>query len=103
MTKKNQTREPATHFDLNSVQREWDTASDAYADAQISDLDFYRINFFGPAMLDACGNVTGLDVLDLGCGIGYFSRQMAEKNAAKVEASISPPTNSHTRVELKSE
>ena len=35
-------------------------------------------------MIDACGNVNGLEVLDLGCGIGYFSRQMAQKGASKV-------------------
>ena len=77
-------REPAKSFNLDSVQREWDIASDAYADAQMRGVDFYRFNFFGPAMVDACGNVNGLEVLDLGCGIGYFSRQMAEKSASKV-------------------
>ncbi len=98
MTKKNQTREPAIRFDLASVQREWDIASDAYADAQISGVDYYRLNFFGPAMVEACGNVRGLEVLDLGCGIGYFSRQMAEKGAAKVVGiDISPNQLSHAR------
>ena len=98
MTKKNQTREPATRFDLESIQREWDIASDAYADAQISGVDYYRLNFFGPAMVEACGNVKGLEVLDLGCGIGYFSRQMAKNGASKVVGiDLSPKQLDHAR------
>ena len=98
MSKKNQTREPAKRFDLASIQREWDIASDAYADAQMSGVDYYRLNFFGPAMVDACGNVNGLRVLDLGSGIGYFSRQMAQKGASKVVGvDISPNQLAHAR------
>ena len=98
MTKKNQTREPATRFDLASIQREWDIASDAYADAQMSGADYYRLNFFGPAMVEACGNVKGLEVLDLGCGVGYFSRQMARNGASKVVGiDISPNQLGHAR------
>ena len=98
MTKKNQTREPAIRFDLASIQREWDIASDAYADAQMSGVDYYRLNFFGPAMVEACGNVKDLEVLDLGCGIGYFSRQMARNGASKVVGiDISPNQLAHAR------
>ena len=72
------TREPADHFDADTVRRQWDAASEAYADAQDRGVDYYRLNFFGPAMVEACGDVQGLDVLDVGCGIGYFSRKMAQ-------------------------
>ena len=98
MTKQNQNREPATRFDLDSVRREWDFASDAYADAQLNGLDYFRLNFFGPAMIEACGNVNSLKVLDLGCGIGYFSRQMAQKGASKVVGiDISPNQLAHAQ------
>ena len=98
MTNRNQTRQPAKRFDLASIQREWDNASNAYADAQYRGIDYYRLNFFGPAMLDTCGNVNGLGVLDLGCGIGYFSRQMAKKGASKViGVDISPNQLAHAR------
>ena len=98
MTKQNQNREPATRFDLDSVRREWDIASDAYADAQLNGLDYFRLNFFGPAMIEACGNVNSLKVLDLGCGIGYLSRQMAQKGASKVVGiDISPNQLAHAQ------
>ena len=98
MTNQNQTRQPAKRFDLASTQREWDNASDAYADAQDRGVDYYRLNFFGPAMVEACGDVASLEVLDLGCGVGYFSRQMAQKGASKVAGiDISPNQLAHAR------
>ena len=64
----------------------------------MSGVDYYRLNFFGPAMVEACGNVKGLEVLDLGCGIGYFSRQMARNGASKVVGiDISPNQLAHAR------
>ena len=98
MTNQNQTRQPAKRFDLVSIQREWDIASGAYADAQDRGVDYYRLNFFGPAMVEACGDVASLEVLDLGCGVGYFSRQMAQKGASKVAGiDISPNQLAHAR------
>lgn len=84
MTEKNQMREPADRFDLNTARRDWDNASDAYADAHDRGVDYYRLNFFGPAMVEACGDVKGFEVLDLGCGTGYFSREMAKRGTKRV-------------------
>lgn len=98
MTEKNQTREPASRFDVNSVRREWDNASDAYADAQNRGVDCYRLDFFGPAMVEACGDVNGLEALDLGCGSGYFSREMAKRGAkGVVGVDLSPNQLTHAR------
>ena len=33
------------------------------------------------AQAEICGNVEGLALLDVGCGSGYFSRQMARRGA----------------------
>ena len=77
-------REAAKRFDSDSVRRQWDIASEAYAEFQERGFDHYRLHFFGPAMLDACGDVSGATVLDLGCGAGYFSRKMAKRGACRV-------------------
>jgi SAM-dependent methyltransferase len=37
-----------------------------------------------PAVFELCGDVTGLDILDLGCGEGYCSRELAARGARAV-------------------
>lgn len=37
-----------------------------------------------PAVFELCGAVEGLDVIDLGCGEGYCSRELAGRGAASV-------------------
>lgn len=91
-------RYPADRFDVDTVRQQWDAASDAYADAQDRGVDYYRLNFFGPAMTDACGDVRCLDVLDVGCGTGYFSREMAKRRANRVVGiDISPNQLEHAK------
>lgn len=38
-----------------------------------------------PALFDACGDVAGQHILDLGCGEGYCARIFAERGAQKIE------------------
>jgi SAM-dependent methyltransferase len=37
-----------------------------------------------PAVFELCGDVSGLDVIDLGCGEGYCSRELAGRGARSV-------------------
>ena len=37
-----------------------------------------------PRVLELCGDVSGMSILDLGCGEGYVGRQLAQKGAASV-------------------
>ncbi|MFL5358034.1 hypothetical protein [Archangium sp.] len=60
----------------------WDESADAWNHFVESGLDYYRVELHGPALLEACGEVTGLEVLDLGCGQGWFSRQVASRPEA---------------------
>ena len=43
-----------------------------------------RTGLLDPPMLEACGNVEGLRIIDSGCGEGRFCRILAEKGAASV-------------------
>lgn len=58
----------------------WDEAADSW-DAFVEGHDFYRTALHGPALLDHCGAVAGKHTLDLGCGQGWFSRQLADRGA----------------------
>ena len=89
--------EQPSRFDADSVREAWDYAADAYAQSQAAGRDFYRYHFFGPAQVEACGDVRGLRVLDVGCGSGYFAREMAERGARVVGADISPRMIEHAR------
>jgi 2-polyprenyl-3-methyl-5-hydroxy-6-metoxy-1,4-benzoquinol methylase len=62
-------------------RRMWDQTAPLWDRVTASGEDFYRAAFFGPALLEACGDVAGLSVLDVGCGAGYFSRHLADRGA----------------------
>jgi SAM-dependent methyltransferase len=77
------------------VQAEWDAAADAYAKGQADGRDIDRFEVFGPAHADLCGAVDGLRLLDVGCGAGYFAREMARRGAAVTGIDLSPAMLEH--------
>lgn len=79
------------------VRRSWNVMADAYDAAAGTPGDFYRTQVIGPALLDACGEVRGLRILDLGCGQGYFSRLLARAGAKVVGVDISERMIEHAR------
>jgi len=60
---------------------EFDQFSGAFE--QVKELDLIKI-WERPTVLDGLGDVTGLRVLDLGCGTGYYSRLIRQQGAAEV-------------------
>ena len=64
-------------FDAAAARAAWDQAAEAWDRGQASGRDYYRHEFFGPVQVEMCGDVGGKLVLDVGCGNGYFSREMA--------------------------
>jgi 2-polyprenyl-3-methyl-5-hydroxy-6-metoxy-1,4-benzoquinol methylase len=67
----------------------WDAAAPAWDDFVEAGLDWWRTEVHGPALLAACGDVAGHRVLDLGCGQGWFSRQLAMRGAQVTGIDIS--------------
>jgi ubiquinone/menaquinone biosynthesis C-methylase UbiE len=88
---------PPQKFDAESVRAEWDAAADAYADAQATGRDYYRFDFFGPAQVALCGDVRGRRLLDVGCGTGYFAREMALRGAMVTALDVSPGMLAHAQ------
>jgi len=71
-------------FDDRDARAAWNAAADAWDKFVESGADFYRHEVHGPALLAACEPIADLDVLDLGCGQGYFCRQLAQRGARVV-------------------
>ena len=63
------------------AQNQWDSAAEAYSEFQSAGYDYSRVEFFGPAQVQMCGDVSGLRVLDVGCGSGYMCRELSKQGA----------------------
>jgi uncharacterized protein (DUF1330 family)/2-polyprenyl-3-methyl-5-hydroxy-6-metoxy-1,4-benzoquinol methylase len=68
-------------FTDDDARAAWNEGAGAFNEFVESGKDYFRHEFHGPALLDACAPVSGLDVLDLGCGQGHFCRQLARRGA----------------------
>jgi SAM-dependent methyltransferase len=65
----------------DEVLREWDEASESWANFVREGKDYYRDEMNNPAMFKMIGNVRGKQVLDLSCGEGYNTRILAKRGA----------------------
>lgn len=67
----------------------WDAAAEAWDEFVETGLDYWRTEVHGPPLLAACGEVRGKRALDLGCGQGWFSRQLVLRGATVTAVDIS--------------
>ncbi len=67
----------------------WDNSATAWIEF-VEKGDANRNGLLDPVMLDRAGDVTGLDVLDVGCGEGRFARMLAERGAHVVGIDPTP-------------
>ena len=75
----------------------WDAAADEWNAFVEGGLDYYRTELHGPALLRECGDVQGREVVDLGAGQGWFSRELARRGARVVGVEWSPRLVEHAR------
>jgi ubiquinone/menaquinone biosynthesis C-methylase UbiE len=65
----------------DTTREEWNAFAKAWIEMTAGRGDPHRVGLLDPWMLGACGDVTGKDVIDLGCGEGRFARMLAERGA----------------------
>ncbi|MFA5031708.1 MAG: class I SAM-dependent methyltransferase [bacterium] len=63
-----------------SLIEEWDKIAPKWAEAVREKGDIYREFYSLPAILKVLGNIKGKKILDLGCGEGYNTRILAQKD-----------------------
>lgn len=73
----------------------YDDKADQYADAQ--DVKPWTIYFERPGTLRFLPDVTGLDVLDAGCGPGYYARHFVDQGARVTAFDLNPNFVERTR------
>ncbi len=86
-------------FDDEAARGAWDEGADAWQQFVRSGADYYRTHVHGPALLEACRVKLGASVLDVGCGEGYFSRELAREGAEVTALDLSPKLLGYAREE----
>jgi ubiquinone/menaquinone biosynthesis C-methylase UbiE len=74
----------------DDVARYWDANAPTWARHVRKGYDTYRDLYNNPAFFAFCGDLKGLDVLDVGCGEGYNTRIWATQGARMTAVDISP-------------
>ncbi|KPJ72346.1 hypothetical protein AMJ52_06595 [candidate division TA06 bacterium DG_78] len=73
----------------NDVKKCWEENAEAWTTLSREGYDIYRDHVNTPAFLSMLGNVKGLKGLDIGCGEGHNTREIAKKGAFMAGIDIS--------------
>ncbi|KPL01471.1 MAG: hypothetical protein AMK75_04800, partial [Planctomycetes bacterium SM23_65] len=66
--------------DINRrISEHWDREARLWAEVVRGHTDIYREGLALPAFLELLGNVRGKDVLDIACGEGSVTRELARR------------------------
>jgi 2-polyprenyl-3-methyl-5-hydroxy-6-metoxy-1,4-benzoquinol methylase len=84
-------------FRDDDARQAWNEAARAWEEFVESGADYYRHDVHSPALLEMCEPVAGLRVLDLGCGQGHFSRELARRGARVVAIDIAEEMLAYAR------
>lgn len=76
-------------FSDQGARAAWNRGATAWLEFVRSGADYYRLEVHGPALLAACEPLAGERVLDLGCGEGYFSRELARQGTRVAAVDLS--------------
>ena len=77
----------------------WDRNADAWAKLSRAGHDVYRDSFNTPAFLGLLPDVDGLEGLDIGCGEGHNTRQVARRGARMTGVDIAEGFIRHAKAE----
>jgi 2-polyprenyl-3-methyl-5-hydroxy-6-metoxy-1,4-benzoquinol methylase len=67
---------------IDEVRDSWARVAQCWCSFVRGHHDVHRERLHGPALLQACGDAHGRRVLDLGCGEGWCSRELARRGAS---------------------
>src|SRR5688500_9126224 len=84
-------------MDAEDARGSWEESADAWDEFVESGLHLSRTGLHGPALLAEGAPVEGRAVLELGCGQGWFSRQLAARGARVVGIDWSEKLIGHAR------
>lgn len=84
-------------MDSEQVGRYWDENAKTWTKLVRSGYDHYRDGFNTPAFLEMLPHVANLSGLDVGCGEGHNTRQLAQKGARMVGIDVSSTFVRHAR------
>ncbi|MCX6376241.1 MAG: class I SAM-dependent methyltransferase [Armatimonadetes bacterium] len=74
----------------DTLKTEWSGIADEWIRRLNTQGDTYREGVLDSCMLEAIGDVSGLQVVDLGCGEGRFSRMLTERGAHVTGVDLCP-------------